>query len=45
MHLTHGVWSGLMSYTILGLILDVIGVVLLSADLIRLQRAVRERSV
>lgn len=43
MHLIHGVWSGLMGYTVLGLILDVIGVVLLSTDLIRLQRVVRRR--
>lgn len=36
-------WCGFVNYSVLGLVLDVIGVVLLSADLIRLQRAIRRR--
>ena len=34
---------GVVNYSVVGLVLDVVGVIFLSADLIRLQRAIRRR--
>ena len=43
LHFMQAASCGLVNYSVVGLVLDVVGVVLLSADLIRLQQAIRRR--
>ena len=43
LHFMDATSCGVVNYSVVGLVLDVVGVGLLSADLIRLQRAIRRR--